>query len=119
MPCWRDFRDQIQMSRMIIRPRMHIGLADMGLVTERYGAGLGFSISEPSTAIEFSKVPSDIPTLEGFDHLDEAAQTDLAAVLRGIAARSKKGPSFHAKLLTTALWVRNENFANIGLGGRG
>jgi beta-ribofuranosylaminobenzene 5'-phosphate synthase len=57
------------------RPRLHISLADMGHASARAFGGIGFSIDQPSTVLEFGQC--DRIELQGLERLDEEAIHDV------------------------------------------
>jgi beta-ribofuranosylaminobenzene 5'-phosphate synthase len=80
-------------------PRIHVGLADMGFVSQRAFGGIGFAINYPTTVIDF--VSNDKFLLSGIDRLDEAASFDLTRILERLQASFGVRP-FHARVLKHA-----------------
>jgi beta-ribofuranosylaminobenzene 5'-phosphate synthase len=80
-------------------PRIHVSLADMGLVSQRAFGGVGFAINYPITVVDF--VLNDDFLISGIDRLDEAGRLDLARILERLQTRSSVRP-FHARILKHA-----------------
>src|ERR1043166_7966777 len=57
------------------RPRLHISLADMGNASARAFGGVGFSIDQPSTVLQFDKC--DCVQIQGLENLDREGISDV------------------------------------------
>jgi beta-ribofuranosylaminobenzene 5'-phosphate synthase len=77
------------MMHIIARPRIHIGLADMGFASLRSFGGVGFSLDCEPTVVEFE--PSRTVEIEGTEVLDTRARLQLSELERLRAVREKVG----------------------------
>jgi predicted sugar kinase len=68
--------------RIIARPRIHVSLADMGFASLRAFGGIGFSIEQPLTVLQFEQC--DRVEIEGLQVLDEEGRADLTQVIERI-----------------------------------
>jgi beta-ribofuranosylaminobenzene 5'-phosphate synthase len=71
-----------KLMRIITRPRIHVSLADMGFASLRAFGGIGFSIEQPLTVLQFEQC--DRVEIEGLQVLDEEGRADLTQVIERI-----------------------------------
>lgn len=76
--------------QVVARPRIHVGLIDMGNVTRRAYGSVGFAFDGPTTVWEVE--PNKGVVLDGLDDLDDRAKDDLrSATQRICVAQSLPG----------------------------
>ena len=69
-----------KMMHIIARPRIHIGLADMGHASLRSFGGVGFSLDCEPTIVEFE--PSSDVEISGAEMLDPRAQLEISELIK-------------------------------------
>jgi beta-ribofuranosylaminobenzene 5'-phosphate synthase len=68
-----------KLMHIIARPRIHVSLADMGFASLRAFGGIGFSIEQPLTIIQFEQCSG--LEIHGLEVLDEEGRADLTHVI--------------------------------------
>jgi beta-ribofuranosylaminobenzene 5'-phosphate synthase len=64
---------------IVARPRIHVSLADMGFASLRTFGGIGFSIEQPLTILQFEQCSG--LEIRGLEVLDEEGRADLTQVI--------------------------------------
>jgi beta-ribofuranosylaminobenzene 5'-phosphate synthase len=64
---------------VIAGSRIHISLADLGLVSRRTYGGVGFMLDRPGAVVEVQD--ADLTVLNGMEGLDEVARREIAALV--------------------------------------
>ncbi|WP_271594035.1 beta-ribofuranosylaminobenzene 5'-phosphate synthase family protein [Bradyrhizobium sp. CCBAU 65884] len=96
------------MKHVIARPRVHIGLADMGNASPRSFGGVGFSLDCEPTIIEFEKCQT--VKIVGTEALDTRAQHEIFALTERLKS-VRQGIGFNAT-------IRSVPKQHVGLGSK-
>jgi beta-ribofuranosylaminobenzene 5'-phosphate synthase len=73
--------------RILARPRIHIGLVDLGMASLRSYGGLGFAVNGIPTIWRVEHARSTV--LCGLERLDQRAQTELSSLAKRVADRCR------------------------------
>jgi beta-ribofuranosylaminobenzene 5'-phosphate synthase len=68
-----------KLMHIVARPRIHVSLADMGFASLRAFGGIGFSIEQPLTILQFERC--NRLEIHGLEVLDEEGRADLTEVV--------------------------------------